>query len=228
MDLTDLRAFEADTAAVVPGFKLDWKNTSSFHKLLGLIMKPFNPGYMTSYTTTFYPKVWFPTQESYEKDPGRSLITLAHERVHLLDTKASPLWFRLSYALPQALLIPFLITGTVLAFFFGWWSLIAFGLGLACLAPWPSSGRVRLEQRGYAMSMAVLFWLTGDIPFERKDSIRKQFLSMAYYKMAWSPGAIDKWLEATDRSIRNGTLAAGDEVYGSVLRFLQSRGKAKL
>lgn len=228
MDLTDLRAFEADTAVVVPGFKLDWKDKSSFQKLLGAIMKPFNPGYMTSYTTTFYPKVWFPTQAGYESDPTRSLTTLAHERVHLLDTMASPLGFRLRYIYPQVLAVPLLLSGAVLAFFFGLWSLLAFGLGLAFLAPWPAPGRVHLEQRGYAMSMAVVFWLTGDIPLARKDSIRKQFLSMAYYKMSWDSKGIDVWLEQTERSIRNGTLAANDAVYGDVLKFLQSRGKAKL
>jgi len=227
MDLTDLRAFEADTAAIVPGFQLAWKDKSSSQKLLGAIMKPFNPGFMTSYTTTFYPKVYFPTQERYESDPTRSFMTLAHERVHLLDTKASPLGFRLSYIYPQVLFVPFVIVGVVLAVFFGWWSLIAFGLGLLCLAPWPSPGRVRLEQRGYAMSLATLYWLTGDISFARKDSIRKQFLTMAYFKMSWSPKAIDKWLTDTEVAIRNGTLAANDPVYGDVLKFLQSRGKAR-
>jgi hypothetical protein len=228
MDLADLRAFEADTAAVVPGFKLDWKDKSSFQKLLGAIMKPFNPNFMTSYTTTFYPKVWFPTQAGYESDPARSFTTLAHERVHLLDTMASPLGFRLSYIYPQVLAVPLLLAGAALAFFFGLWSLIAFGLGLACLAPWPSPGRVRLEQRGYAMSMAVVFWLTGEIPFARKDSIRKQFLSMAYYKMSWDAKGIDAWLAHAEVSIRNGTLAANDPTYGDVLKFLQGRGKAKL
>jgi len=227
MDLADLRAFEADTASVVPGFQLAWKDQSSFQKLLGAIMKPFNPNFMTSYTTTFYPKVFFPTKERYEGNPDSSFTTLAHERVHLLDTKASPLWFRLSYVYPQVLSVPLLLAGGVLAFFFGWWSLIAFGLGLACLAPWPAPGRVHWEQRGYAMTMAVTFWLTGDIPFARKDSIRKQFLTMAYFKMAWSTKAIDKWLSDTETSIRNGTLAANDPVYGDVLKFLQSRGKAR-
>jgi len=225
MDLEDLRAFEADTAGLVPGFQLGWKDQSKMQKLLGWVMKPFNPEYLTKYTTTFSPKVWFPTQTFYEGNPTHSFVILAHERVHLLDTKVSPLWFRFSYIAPQVLAIPLLLLGAALAFFVGWWSLIAFGLGLVCLGPWPAPGRVHWEKRGYAMSMAATFWLTGSIPSATRDSIRKQFLGKAYYFMAWGPALLDDWLDQTERSIRNGTLAGGDEAYGAVLRFLRSRGK---
>jgi hypothetical protein len=225
MDLEDLRAFEADTAALVPGFQLGWKDQSRTQKFLGWAAKLFNPEYLSRYTTTVYPKVWFPTQAFYEKDPTHSFVILAHERAHLLDTKASPVWFRFSYAAPQILVLPLLLLGVVLAFLVGWWALPLFVLALACLGPWPAPGRVHWEERGYAMTMATTFWLTGNIPSPMKDSIRNQFLGMAYFRMAWGSTSVNEWLDATERAIRNGTLASGDEVYGAVLRFLRTRGK---
>lgn len=227
MNSTDLQAFEADTAKLVPGFTIAWKDESTFQKVAGWFAKVFNPAYMTSYTTTFYPKVWFPTKAFYEKDPTHSFLILAHERVHLLDTKKQPLWFRFSYVFPQILAVPLVLAGIALAFVVGGWSLIAFTLALACLPPWPAPWRVHWEQRGYAMSIACGFWLTGDIPLARRESIRKQFLGMAYFKMAWNEKAIDDWLDQVERSVRNGTLAAGDEVYGAVLQFLRERGMTK-
>lgn len=227
MDTQDLKAFEADTAAVVPGFRIAWKDESAFQKLVGWFAKLFNPDYMSRYTTTLGSTVWFPSKSFYEKDPAHSFAILAHERVHLLDSKALPVWFQFSYGLPQLLALPLLVAGVVLAFFVGWWSLFAFGLALASLGPWPAPWRTHWEQRGYAMSLACAFWLTGDISPERKDGIRKQFLGWAYFRMSWNEKAINTWLDQTERSIRNGTLPVVDSVYGDVLQFLRARGMTK-
>lgn len=222
MDLQSLREFESDTRALVPGFELAWKNESLFHRVLGWLMWPFNPKYMTSYTTTMYPRVWFVSKADYEAKPLASFLILAHERVHLLDTQSQPFWFRLSYLLPQVLAVPLLVVGVVLAVTLGWWSIIAFIFALGALFPWPSRWRVRWEQRGYAMSMAVRFWTTGDLPFSTKEAIRKQFLGSAYFWMAGDAVAIDKWLMVTSNAIRTGTIQE-DPVYGAVYRFLRSR-----
>lgn len=222
MDLQALREFESDTKALVPGFGLAWKDESFFHRVLGWLMWPFNPKYMTSYTTTMYPRVWFVSKAEYEKSPLASFMILAHERVHLLDTQASPFWFRVSYLMPQVLAAPLLLVGVVLAITLGWWSTIAFILAVVALVPWPSRWRVEWEQRGYAMSMAVRFWLTGDLPVTTRDAIRKQFLGSAYFWMARDPVAIDKWLMLTANAIRTGTIQQ-DPVYGAVYRFLRER-----
>jgi len=222
--LQDLQAFEADTAAVVPGFRIAWKNESTFQKLVGLFAKPFNPDYCTKYTTTIGSTVYFPSRQFYELDPRRSFAILAHERVHLLDSKKHPFWFPVSYAFPQILFLPLVVMGVVLAFFVGWWSLLAFGLALVTLGPWPAPGRVHWEQRGYAMSMACAFWLFGGILSFQKESIRKQFLGWAYFRMSWREAAVDDWLSRTEKSIRSGVLPVIDSTYGDVLKFLRASG----
>lgn len=114
MELATLKAFENEVRKEIPGFEVRYKDTSWSQKLLGLLTFPFNPLYMTRYTTTVYPYVYFPTQADYESTAKSSFTVLAHEMVHLVDTKKKPLWMRLSYALPQvAGLLPLLIYGVL-------------------------------------------------------------------------------------------------------------------
>lgn len=219
MDILDLRAFETDTAKLVPGFQLAWKDKDRTQQFIGWLAKLFNPDYLTKYTSTFSPKVYFPSQARYEANPTSSFRTLAHERVHLLDTTW---WFRISYILPQVLALPLLLCGAVLAFFVGWWALVPVVLGLACVAPWPSPWRVHWERRGYAMSLAIRFWMIGDIGVEAKEGVAGQFTKSSYYFMSWSKAETAKWVAEVEVAIRNGTLVE-DETYGSVYRFLKSR-----
>lgn len=132
LDLQLLRSFEDTVRKQVPGFKLGYKDESPLQKAIGFLF-PFNPGYMTSFITTFYPTVYFPSKNSYENSPRSSLSVLAHEMVHLVDTIAHPIWFRLSYALPQILaLVGFVVFG-VLAHAHVWILGVVFGAYvLAC------------------------------------------------------------------------------------------------
>jgi hypothetical protein len=99
--LDQLHAFEEIIREHVPGFKVAFKDESPYQRILGFLIRPFNAAYMTRFTTTFYPIVWFPSRAAYEENPKNSFGVLAHEFVHLMDTKRHPIWFRLSYVLPQ-------------------------------------------------------------------------------------------------------------------------------
>ena len=101
MSLDDLRAFEAVVLLQYPELRIEFKTQSLTQKVLGYLMYPFNPLYMTRYTSTFAPVVYFPSREFYEGNPKSSFTVLAHEFVHLQDTKKQPLWFRFSYVFPQ-------------------------------------------------------------------------------------------------------------------------------
>ena len=103
MDLQALHNFEDVIRERVPGFKVAFKDESPSQKVLGFLMQPFNPTYMTKFISTFSPVVYFPSREYYESNPKSSFIILAHELVHLLDTQKAPLWFRASYLFPQIL-----------------------------------------------------------------------------------------------------------------------------
>jgi hypothetical protein len=49
----------------IPGFKIRFKTDSRLQKLIGFVLRwviPFNRRYMTDYTSTFYPDVFFPSR----------------------------------------------------------------------------------------------------------------------------------------------------------------------
>jgi len=101
--LDDLRAFEVEVRKHYPELEIAFKDKSSWQRVLGFLLYPFNPHYMTRYTSTFAPVVYFPSKEAYEGNPRGSFTLLAHEFVHLLDTRDHPFWFRCSYLFPQLL-----------------------------------------------------------------------------------------------------------------------------
>jgi hypothetical protein len=102
IDLDTLRSFEGEVRKVIPGFEIRYKDQSFIQKVIGFLMYPWNREYMTRYTTTLAPFIYFPSKEAYESLPRSSLSLVAHEMVHMFDTSKHPIWFRLSYALPQA------------------------------------------------------------------------------------------------------------------------------
>ena len=223
MELSTLKDFEADTRTYVPNFSVRWKDKSLVQRLLGVLLF-FNPQYFSKYVTTFYPSVYYPTQSDYENNPSNSLVLVAHERVHLLDTVRYGWWFKFSYLMPQVLFVPFLLTS--IACLIGHHlllTLIFFGLGLVSLAPWPSPWRVQWEKRGYAMTFAVVYWLSGSIPDHLRQKVRDYFLGWSYYKMSRNPIDIDNWIASVSVDIEGGTICS-DVAYYNVRSFLMSRG----
>lgn len=120
MDLNTLKDLEVEIGKYIPGFSVKFKDQTFSQKLLGFLAYPFNRDFMTRYTTTVYPIVYFPTKDYYESQPRSSVTTLAHEFVHLRDMQANPHWFRLSYILPQLLgILPLIVFG-ILAWSHTW------------------------------------------------------------------------------------------------------------
>lgn len=110
VDLNTLREFEETIKEHIPEFKVAFKDQSKTMKFLGFLAYPFNDKFLTRFTTTWGWTVYFPTAEHYVQNPEPRLRTLAHEFVHLWDTKEHGFWFKLSYAMPQAFaLIPLLV-----------------------------------------------------------------------------------------------------------------------
>ena len=166
MDVQTLRNFEQQIAPMVPGFRVGFKDETVSQKIIGFFLYPFNPTYMTKFVSTFYPVVYFPSRDSYESAPRSSLTVLAHELVHLLDTKSHPIWFRLSYLFPQALS---LLAFAVYVSLSGWraypLAILFTGFALGCaLAPKSMGGFWALTISGAvaACMLAVLVnhWLS--------------------------------------------------------------------
>jgi hypothetical protein len=96
-------------------------------------------------------------------------------------------------------------------------------LGLVALIPWPSPWRVNWEKRGYAMTLAINYWIFGSIPDPLKHNVRSHFLDWSYFKMSRSPADIDRWLVNIIVSIEDGTICS-DGAYYNVRSFLLGRG----
>lgn len=114
MSLETLRALETTIRAEIPSFEVRFKDESRLMAVLGVLMRPFNPTFMRGFTTTLGDRVYFPTKAGYEGTPDSSVVTLAHEFVHMYDSREVGRWFQLSYALPQILALPFFLGYAVL------------------------------------------------------------------------------------------------------------------
>ena len=177
----------------IPGFEVREKNKSLWMKFLASVLF-FVPGFMTSFTTTLYPKVYIPSRARWESGSFSSIITLAHEYVHLSDRKRLKLFFNFLYLVPQ------ILTVFALLFPYNAWFL----LFLICLLPIPSPGRAWAEFRGYRMTMAVYYWLTG-VEYDY-DHMTRQFISSNYYWMFPFKKFVRRWFEKEFIKIREDDL----------------------
>ena len=153
-----------------PDFKIVDKRESKLMRLLSKLLF-FNKNFMSRYITVIGNTVYVPTKDWIKEDAYRSLSVFCHEWVHMKDNRRLGPFFKLLYLSPQIF--------SLLAVL-GFWNPLWF-LFLICLLPVPSPTRSELEMRGYAVTMAVNWWL-----LERKpnyDWYSKQFTSSSYYWM---------------------------------------------
>jgi hypothetical protein len=131
----------------------------------------FNKGFLTRYITTLYPRIYVPSLPWNPNKPVSRIATLAHEYVHMYDRRRLGWIFNILYLSPQIFSLL-----TIGAFWNMWWL-----LALLFLLPLPSPGRTWLEFRGYRMTAAVQWWLTGNEV--NTVWIEQQFTGSAYYWM---------------------------------------------
>jgi hypothetical protein len=168
----------------VPGFEIRYKDESSSSRVIGALVWIFNREYMTRYTTTRYPRVYFPSREFVNGNPLRASKILLHEFVHMWDRRNKGLWFSVSYALPQLLGLLFLLVSVpawVFAPYYVGLSILL--LGVVLLTPLPAYWRMKAEMRGYAMNMAFNFWRYGSITQNTRNWVADIFVGSGYYFM---------------------------------------------
>ncbi len=195
-------------------------------KILGKIMF-FNKTFMTSFVTTIWKTVYFPSRENLVGRQNRASVTLAHEYVHATDAGGffKFLLFAFLYLFPQSL-APF----ALLLIPVNW--ILALVVFAVLLAPIPAPWRRYYELRGYTMSLFVLNEMqkkAGVRAEDRKTSLynsaeryNKQFTSANYYFM-W-PFGVEKKLKENADKIVSGRIMMEDEVYGDVLESLKDAG----
>jgi len=163
VDINILRKFEADINRWVPGFKVCFKNESWFMLTLGFLVWPFNPGFMDQYVTTLGKTIWFPNFGYYSKDPEASFTVLAHEYVHLYDSRRFPGWFQVSYMFPQILVALPLLVYAWLAGWHSWLMLVPIlGYVLGCAVVQRSMAAfIAIITSALAATIVTSFLLTG-------------------------------------------------------------------
>lgn len=169
-----------------------FKNEVWWMRLLGVLLKPICPAFMTSYWTTIGTTVYAPNIAMFYKIS--QIPVYAHELVHVYDWhRLGGVKFVLCYLFPQWLSIFSLFS--LFAFINSWFLL--FLVFLLALAPWPSFGRSKLEVRGYAFQIMIdnisygvkienLGKILVSIKKAAKVYSRHAFTSPAYYFMSWS------------------------------------------
>ena len=153
-----------------PDFNIVDKRKSKLMRALSKVLF-FNKNFMTRYITVIGNTVYIPTKDWVKEDAYRALSVFCHEWVHMKDNRRLGPLFKLLYLSPQ--IFSFL---AVLGFWNPLWLLF-----LICLLPVPSPTRSELEMRGYAVTMAVNWWLLEIKP--NYEWYSKQFTSSAYYWM---------------------------------------------
>ncbi len=206
----------------IPGFKIAYKSESKLQFLIGTLLWPISPTYMTDFVSTVYPVVYFPDPLSTRASPEESWKILAHEYVHLWDQKRARLSFPLSYLFPQILAL--LSLGAFAAF--AWLPALFCLLALLALAPWPSPGRAKAESRGYAMSMAVHYWTAESTLGPYKSWITDMFTGWAYYRMNPNRDEVLRTLNSWEEGLKSGAVLTSPEgqPFRDVHNLLQQLG----
>ena len=177
-----------------PDFEVRYKNESWSSKVLAVLVWIFNRRYLTDFTTTRYPRVYFPSRQYIADAPRRAFKILMHEFVHLWDRRTRGLRHLLGYGFPQIMAVAFLlimagalVAGALLDAFGPYRWVVAgpmLAVALVCLAPLPAPFRTRAEMRGYSMSMALNFWRYGSIVSGTRKWIADYFVGWEYYRMS--------------------------------------------
>jgi Zn-dependent protease with chaperone function len=216
MEAHHLEALENSIRSIIPEFEIRKKADSRVMRILGTLFRPIAPTFMTDYYTTWFGKVYVPS------DPGSvdtQFQVIAHEFVHLWDEKQHPLWWRFSYILPQVLILPIVISA-IAAFWLAWWLGLALLVAGVLVFVLPSPWRTKWELRGYTMSLAVALWRGWEPSL---DFYIRQFTGWTYLRMSWSPDRIERRLQEALRRIRSGGILS-EEPYRIVHKVLQEQG----
>jgi hypothetical protein len=191
------------------------KSDSWMMRVAAFFLKPFNPSFMGDYITTFGDIIYVPDNFLDTYDELEVLDVVSHETQHIIDYKANPVWFLLSYSFPLWLSSLSLLA---LGAFWNPWMLFWL-LALGFLAPIPSPGRYKAELNGYrtAILFARKLWKYEPSQMEQLYNwITNQMTSGAYY---WAWPFKDKIKEdLRDESFMN------EPRYQEITKFLVDHG----
>lgn len=202
-------AYLEEAKQMDPSIRLLAKEDSMLMKVVGFIVKPFNPSFNTRYTTTIGSTIWMPSEIATILPEEAYLEVVVHEVQHILDHKRHGMLFKVGYLFPQVLaLLSLLALGAI-------WSPIWL-LWLLCLlflAPLPAYWRYRAEFNGYRTS--ILFNKFHGRTSERTNEwIIGQLAGPSYY-FAWP---FKSWIEKDLKDLS----FLQEQRYAEITQFLNS------
>lgn len=210
--------FEQVTKKHHPKTQIVRKSDSWLMKIIAFILKPFNPNFMKTYTTTIGTTIYIP-DHFLEDDDLQSLSVLAHETQHIIDYVKNPVVFTLGYLFPQFLVcLSFLgLFGFATPWMFLWFLAIGF------LAPIPAPWRYKSELAGYRVSLLMgkeVFRYSKSEMKQIRERIKKQMTTGNYY-YAWPfPERIERDLD--DDSFQE------EPRYQEIMKFIQTNLRISL
>lgn len=179
-------AYIEQARAIDPKIQLLAKEDSKLMKVVGFIVKPFNPTFNTLYTTTIGSTIWMPSEVAKILSEEHFLEVIAHEIQHVLDEKEQGILFKLGYLFPQVLAaLSLLSLGGIWSTTWLWWLLC-----LLFLAPLPAYWRYKAELNGYRTSI-VFDKFHGRTSARTHEWMIGQFAGPSYY-FAWP---FKSWIE---------------------------------
>jgi hypothetical protein len=153
------------------GATVKYKEDSLLMKIIGWPLSFINKTFSSTFATTIGKTIYLPSKTMKKRRPRNYSIMLAHELMHVVDHK-NDVMFGVKYLCPQVL--GFL---ALLAIPFSLFNL----LWLLCFFPWPAYWRTKSESRGYAVTIAMIYWLDGSQT--KSEWMVKHFTGGNYYYM---------------------------------------------
>lgn len=180
-----------------PTFKAVPKDGMLLHRIISVILKPFNPRYLKDFWTTIGFTAAFPDPDG--DDESEAWWTVFHEGVHGIQAmRLTRVVMGFLYLIP----LSFAVLGLIALFPLYIWALLPWWGDalviiptLVCLLPLPAYFRMKMELEAYTVSLAVWYWWRNE---DRVDHYAKHFYGSNYYFMwpfkAWITAALQQQL----------------------------------
>lgn len=198
----------------VPQFEVRDKKDSWLQRLIGWFSRPFNPGYMTDFWTTFGFKSYKPAAID-----EFSWLDVLHEGKHAYRAKrlTRPMFYFL-YMFPISLVPIILSLG-----FWHWWLMLLAPLVLVPKLPDPFRNLMELE--GYKVNLAIEYWMFGEemLSEENLAVYESFFEGKAYYYMMPFKSIVRKELARAASDVRTGKVLK-DDYYVAIHAFMEEEG----
>lgn len=190
------------------------KDESKLLKVLRPILELFNKSFWTKYVTTIGTTIWIPDGWLTKGDMKSRLQTVAHEVMHVRQSKkvTGPV-YKFLYLFPQSLAVFSLLSLLAIGLGLNWlWCL----LFLLCLAPLPAPFRYMYELEAYRVLLIFYkhAWrISPEITQMGKDGIIKNLAKSDYYFTWPFPKMIQRDLDKQDKLEK--------EQYTEIIAFLE-------